>query len=189
MATINRFRVSNDLSTLELTISTTVGNTITSLVLWTHENFKDPDRSRDLSSFLTGSSNIETITLTAAQVGETMLESIYFIEAVSSDAPDTPQLGIAVDFTRFQICITEILCRVAVQTIYNDNEIHKAITYNMYIESLRNTILEGRYRLSIGFFNNLNRVCQSECKACCDLTEIAKKGLGFSILNNELILY
>lgn len=189
MATITSFRVTNDLANLQIVISAPVGETITSLVLWTHENFKNPTESRDLSSFLTGTGNVETLTLTATQVGESMLESIYFIEAVSSDTPNTPQLGVAVDFTRFQICITEILCRVAVQTIYNDNEIQKAITYNMYIESLRNTLLEGRYRLSIGFFNNLNRVCQPECKACCDLTEIAKKGLGFSVLNNELILY
>ena len=189
MAIINNFRVTNDLANLNLTVSTTTGNTITSLTLWTADTFKDAAQGINLTSLLTGVGNVETLVIPAATVGVTSLTSIYFVEVTTSVPNEDPTLGVTVDFTRFQICITDLLCRVAAQPIQTDNELHKALTYDMYIDSLRYTLLERKYRLAIGFFKNLDRVCNSECKICCDLSELARRGLGFSTVNNELILF
>lgn len=195
MVQIQVFQVNQNRTQLDVTVKTTAGNTIQTVTLWNQDTFKNYPLALDFTNKLTQISNTETFTISADEISESILDGIYFIE-ITDDSTSQEcagcsniALGVATDFTRFQFCIMKILCGIEAQCVGCDNELHKALTYKLYIDGLRNSLQLGNFNTAITFWKNLNRNCSSKCTECSNLSFIAKKGLGFQTLNNSLILY
>lgn len=195
MVQINIFKVNHNRTQLDIKLTTSTGNTIQSVKLWTQDTFKDYSQALDFTSKLSQTGNIETFTISANEINETILTGIYFIEVTDDSSPsecstcNNTEMGVATDFARFQYCILAILCKLEEQCIGCNNELHKALTMKLYIEGMRNSLMLGNFTTAITFWKNLNRSCKSKCVECNNLDIIAKKGLGFQTLNNQLTLY
>lgn len=195
MVEITVFRVNNQEDKLEITMNTQIDETIQELRLWTQDTFKNYELAIDLSSKLVQSSNTEILTITASEISEESLTGIYFIEAVDSTESEecigcsNTVLGVASDFSRFQYCITEYLCKLKIDCPDCNKELGHALTLKLYIDGMKNSLQLGKFNVAIMFWRNLNVVCKSNCVQCDKISYITKKGLGFQTLNNDLILY
>ena len=58
MISINILKITNDRQTINVSVETSVGNTIDSAKLWTDSTFKDYTKAIDISSKLEGVNNI-----------------------------------------------------------------------------------------------------------------------------------
>ena len=76
---VTKFLVSNDLASIDLDVNVTVGQTVTQLLLWTEATYKDPSKSIDLSSLIVGSSEVESLTISASNAGVSSFTGIYFL--------------------------------------------------------------------------------------------------------------
>jgi hypothetical protein len=196
MAYISVFKVNQEGSALDLVVSADEGETIDSIMLWTQNTFKDYTQALDFSSKLSGLTNNESITILASEIGETQLNGIYFVEAIDSSTPEpgcnecsNTVLGVATDFSRFAYCIIEFLCKMEECCGDCNHELNKALTMKLYMDGLRNTLQLGNFTTAIKFWENLNRACDPVCKECGALDNVAKKGLGFQTLGNQILLY
>lgn len=196
MVYINTFNVNQAADALNVIVATDTGETITDVKLWTQDTFKDYTQALDFTSKLSQTTNTETFTISASEIGESKLTGIYFIEITDStpeegecDGCSNIQLGVATDFTRFVYCITEYLC--ALESCCGDcnQELNKALTMNLYINNLRNSLQLGNFTTAITFWKNLSRACPGECTECGELEGVARAGLGFQTLGNNLLLY
>lgn len=194
MAYINTFKITNNATQLEVALTANAGETFNQVLLWTEETFKDYSQAINFSSKLSGVGEEESFIITAAEIEETVLDGIYFIEVTDTSIPGSScescqntALGVATDFARFSYCITEYLCGMDINCA--DSRLLKAITMKMYIDGLRNSLQLGNFITAIKFWNNLDRACSNSCTTCTNkLSELAKKGLGFQTLGNEIIL-
>lgn len=197
MAYFDVFKVNQAADALNVKISTSVGNVFTEVRLWTQDTFKDYTQAIDLSDKLLGTSNVEIFNILPSDIGESApLTGIYFLEVVDDTTPgecngcNDTELGVATDFARFAFCLVELLCSIEDGKCYNCNEeLNRALTMKLYIDSMRNALQLGNFTLAIKFWKNLNRVCKSECTECCSISAVEKKGLGFQTIGNNLILY
>jgi len=194
MAFIDIFKIANNAKELQVTATAPQGSNFTQVLLWTEDTYKDYTQALDFTSKLDGTSTTETFTIEASELSESTLDGIYFIEMVDNSTPSSScagcsntVLGVATDFSRFNNCIVEYLCKVDIEC--NNEYLHKAVTMKMYIDGLRNSLQLGNFTTAIQFWKNLNRSCEDVCKTCSNtLSELAKKGLGFQTLAGELIL-
>lgn len=195
-AYISVFKVNQDGSELDVVVSTDAGETIQEVRLWTQDTFKDYTQALDFSSKLSQTTNNETFTILDTEVGESPLNGIYWLEVVDSTTPDpgctecsNTALGVATDFSRFSYCIIDILCKIEQCCGDCNHELQQALTMNLYINGLRNSLQLGNFTTAISFWKNLNRACDPVCTECGTLDNVAKKGLGFQTLGNNLLLY
>ena len=198
MAYLETFRISSDGKQMTITVKPDIGSTLTNARLWTQDNYKSISNYHDLTYLLEDLeiSQGTTITLVPSDIGKSIFDDLYFVE-FQDDAGTIspcngcagPAFGVSVDFARFSFCLLEYLCSIDPQCATCDIELHKALTIKLYIDGLRNSIQLGKFTTAITFWKNLNRACSTQCVECCDLSGIAKKGLGFHTLGGELILY
>jgi len=196
MAYISLFKVDQDGQNLTLTVQPASGSVLTSLLLWTQSTYKDYSKAVDLTSLISGSGS-QTITISSAQISESFLSGVYFIEVTDNSTPPSScdtcsnvELGVATDFSRFSYCLANYLCEVDLNCANCDNNLSTALTMKMYIDGLRDSLQLGNFTTALSFWANLNRFCSGECTECgTTLSDAARKGLGFQTLGNELILY
>lgn len=188
MITINNFNISTDGKNLNVSVSASATYKIISVKLWNQSTYKDYTQAVDFTSKLAGTSENEIFTINASEVGETDLEGIYWIEFETDELGISPELGVATNLTRFYYCISEMLCAIQDPCVPNNVPLFNVLTSNLYIDSLRNSLILTHYTQAIMFWKNLNRLCKVSCKTCCDVSSVTQAGLGFATINNELIL-
>ena len=199
MAYISIFKVSQNGKELELTVQPSSGSTFTELLLWTQDTYKDYSQAIDLTSHLDTStvSVSQTITISNSDVGESFLSGIYFIEISDNSTPSSTcntcsntELGVATDLSRFSYCLAQYLCDIDLSCANCDANLSTALTMKMYIDNLRDSLQLGNFTTAIQFWANLDKFCSGSCVECgTSLSDVARKGLGFQTLGNELILY
>lgn len=188
MITINNFNISTDGKTLNVSVSAEATFIITTAKLWTQDTFKDYTQSVDFTSKLVQTSENEIFTIDTSELGITELDGIYWME-FETDEPDVnPELGVTTNLTRFYYCISEMLCAIQDPCVTNNMPLFNVLTANLYIDSLRNSIILTQYTAAIMFWKNLNRMCKISCKTCCEISAVTQAGLGFATINNELII-
>ena len=84
MILINQLEIQNNGDNIYLDVETNIGSTITSILLWNLNTFKDYTQAIDLSDKIIGTSNIEQIEVTADELDIIKFEDIWFVEITSS---------------------------------------------------------------------------------------------------------
>lgn len=160
---ITNFKIKEDKTQLNLTI--TNASTITSLLLWKDDTYKDYAKAIDLTSKLTGS-NTENIIITPSDLTERYFSGIYFIEASNNELV---AFEFSYDLTRYKECIINKIRNLA--AISNCDDCLKSqnipvINAESIFRGL-NYALESRYINEIlQFTRALNKYCDDDCKGC-----------------------
>ena len=204
MISINILKITNDRSTINVSVETSVGNTIDSAKLWTYSTFKDYTKAIDISSKLEGINNKEVFSINIGDIGETgTFDGIYFIEftatnvvSIGNDCVDYDELislGVVANLGYFQECLLEDILKINYNTddVINSDEITNIINVKVLMDALCISIKFGYYQEAIDILNNLRKLCKSNtnCISCNDLnTPTFKTGLNFGILDDNIIL-
>lgn len=204
MISINILKIPSDRKTINVSVETSVGNTIDSAILWTDSTFKDYTKTIDLSNKLEGINNKEVFSIEIGDVNETdSFDGIYFIEFTATNVVsvgnsctnnnDFISLGVVANLGYFQECLLEDILKVNYNTedVLNSNEINKLINTKVLIDGLSISIKFGYYSEAIDLLNGLRKICKdnSQCISCNSLTTpIFNSGLNFGILDDNIIL-
>lgn len=202
MIVIKTLQVSSDRSQIDVAVQTSIGDVIQSVNLWTDATFKDASQAISFNNKLTGSSNIESFTIQASELGVTTLDGIYFIEFTTTnnslpeactECDDLTALGVTADLGYFQECLLDKILKLEYHMCDSSDNIllDKIFNIKMLIESLCISIKFGYYQNAIDSLNSLRALCDTskKCSQCKNLhTPTFKSGLNFGILGNNLIL-
>lgn len=199
MIRIDNFSVNNNNNALDVTVTTDIGETITSAILWTDATYKDYSKAIDLTTLLVQTSNMEAFSIPASTLGVTSLDGIYFIEfETSSEEEDdcdgcSNTLGVATSLLLFKSCLlNKILEYSPCETKQcNDNRCN-IINISLFLEAVMISLEFGYYGEAIDRLKALRKLCNisnGNCNSCKDLVDpIFKKGLNYGTLNGTLIL-
>lgn len=204
MISINILKITNDRQTINVSVETSVGNTINSARLWTDSTFKDYTKAIDISNKLEGINNKEVFSISIGDTNETgSFDGIYFIEFTATNIVSTGgacvdydeliSLGVVANLGYFQECLLTDILKINYNTddVINSDEITNIVNVKVLMDALCISIKFGYYQEAINVLNNLRKLCKSNtnCVSCNDLnTPTFKTGLNFGILDNNIIL-
>lgn len=178
MIKINNFQIIDNGDKLVVDVETNPGSSITSILLWNNENFKNEIPFKDLNYKIEAINNKEVFIVTASELGIDLFRDIYFIEVKSNyeneeDVCDTcgyPALGITYSFIEYYNCLLNYVLENKDSNCYNceSSYINKiAITINMLIDSIEKGIEAGYYNESINMLKELKKLCGiKNCDNC-----------------------
>lgn len=156
---ITSFKLSADKTTMNVTI--TDAASLTSLLLWTDNTYKDFTKAKDLSSKLTGSAT-ETITISPSDIGETFFDGLYYLES-----KDANQISIAAlaELRKYKECVVKKVlaldpcedCDRDLQEILNIDVTIKALEYAT--QFLAASAMQTMIKL-------LDKYCEGSCDTC-----------------------
>lgn len=166
--TVNTFIVSNDLSTIQLDVEVTSGQTVTELLLWDQDTYKDPAQSTDLSSLIVGSNNIESIEITASDAGVSSFSGIYFLQITTSE-PEAV-ITATLNLTQYYIVQAKLIANIDLSCLNCNGNFQNALLFDMYLEATKNSLILGRFQDAI---DNLEKLIitidTSDCDTCNDI--------------------
>ena len=170
--TVNKFAVSNDRATIELQITVGAGQTVTGLKLYTDRTYKNVSLAKDLSSKLSGASNVETLTLNSNDTGDSFQDGIYFIDITSSDSNDPIGAAATVSLTRYYGVTAKLLANVNLSCINCNENFQNAALLDLYVQGMSNALRLGRFRDAILFYNKINIFTEAACAECEDIAPV-----------------
>ena len=205
MIVINLLKISNDRTTMDVSVSTSAGETIESVSLWTDKSFKNYDAALDFTSKLAQTSEDEVFSITASEVDGDVFDGIFFLEFTTTDVtpPSTCTgcngqiaLGVVAEFTRFQECILEKVLKLNTcdGEIFGkggcgDSKTGDIINTKVILDALKYALQSGFYNEAITFKKQLDKFCTEKCWTCDDLTDPTYlSGLNYCTIDNTLIL-
>ncbi len=168
---ITKFLVANDLATIDLEVNVTVGQTVTEILLWTDKTYKDPSKSVDLSSLLAGTSEVESIEISASAAGVTSFDGIYFLQITTSE----PEVAMTATFnlTQYYVVQAKLIANIDLSCLNCNGNFQNALLFDLYLEATKNSLILGRFQDAITNLNNLIITLEtSDCDACKDRTPV-----------------
>ncbi len=170
--TVNNFAVNNDRTSIDLQITVGSGQTVTGLKLYTDRTYKNVSLARDLSSKLSGSTNVETLVLDINDTGDAKQDGIYFVEITSSDSSDSIGIVATVSLTRFYGVTAQLLANVNLSCMNCNENFQNASLLDLYVQGMSNGLRLGRFRDSILFYNKINIFAETACAECEDIAPV-----------------
>ena len=168
---VTKFLVATDLATIDLDVNITIGQTVTELLLWTDATYKDPSQSIDLSSLLAGASEVESITITAADAGLSSFTGIYFAQITTSE----PEALMTATFnlTQYYVVQAQLVANIDLSCLSCNGNFQNALLFDLYLEATKNSLILGRFKDAITYLNNLIITVEtSDCDACGNIESI-----------------
>lgn len=205
MITINNFTINNTETAINVSVTTDIGETISSALVWTDETFKDYSQAIDVSDLLSQTSNMESFSIPATTLGEVKLTGIYFIEFETTAEEDDSCAGcnnpvaIAASLNCYQDCLlNKVLKHNICDPCSCDNIECDIINTGMILDGLIRALQFGYYGEAIDLLASLKKLCNScndgceECNSCTDCGDLPtpsfKTGLNYGTLNGTLVL-
>ena len=193
MITINYLRINEDATQIDVTVSTTVGNTITQVLLWDIKTFKVYSQAIDLSHLLTGGSETETFSIPASELNLEYLSGIFFLEFKDSDSSSNSVLGVASNFIKYHECLLEKVLKIDLEGCIKksdncDNCNKNIFSLSTLINALTISIQHGFYEEAARISNVVEDMCDI-CYLCPDYKNTKLiNGLGFGTFDNSIRL-
>ncbi len=190
MITVNKFQIQNDSTELSIELTTELGSTITSVLLWNMNDFKDYTKAININSKLDQLDNTESFIVTATELDITSFDDVWFIEIQSDFIPDNncgefldPALAITYNLTPYYQCLLDKFLEIKIDDCKNCNESFTndfILTINLLIEMIEKGIEEGYYEQIIGMITKLKKLCSldkcnncgTKCSKCGTYTQI-----------------
>lgn len=177
MITINNFEIINNGSQLAIDVETSTGYSITSVLLWDMNSFKDYTLAINLGFKLENINNKEIFIVNANEIGILKFEDIYFIEVESNAPTETcstclvPALGITYSLLPYYACMLEYLSKNDIISCKDLNNKNLLVTISLLIDSVKTSIELGFYLQAISNVNKLKKLCSlHQCKNCHTVT-------------------
>lgn len=193
MIIINNFEIQNNGQNLALNVQTETGFTITSVLLWNMNNFKDYTRAINLDYKLEQTSNIESFVVTAEELSINKFEDIWFVEIQSnnqnlSSGPFNsifnfvfnsgntnittlePALGITYNLSPYYKCLLNKFFEHQKNPCVNCNDSfidEFVLSIGLTLDVIERSIEEGYYLQSIELIKKLKKFCSiTKCDNC-----------------------
>jgi hypothetical protein len=163
--TVNTFMVSNDMSSISLSMVVSSGHTVTELLLWNQDNYKNPSLSRDISSLLSGTTNTESFNITANDAGVSSFNGIYFLQ-IKTSQPEAIIVA-TLNLTQYYIVQAKLIANIDLSCLNCNGNFQNALLFDMYLEATKQSLVLGRFQDAI---DNLKKliitVDTSDCDEC-----------------------
>jgi hypothetical protein len=163
--------VSNDLSTISLDVDVTSGQTITQILLWDQDSYKDPSKSVDLSSLLSGSTNSEVFDITAANAKVANFKGIYLLQITTSE-PEAIIVA-TLNLTQYYIVQAKLIANIDLSCLNCNSNFQNSLLFDMYLEATKQSLVLGRFQDAI---DNLKKLIitidTSTCDDCNDIEAV-----------------
>jgi hypothetical protein len=162
---VTKFIVSNDLSTLDLEVSVEAGQTVTSLLLWNEDTYRDPLTSIDLSSKVVGTGNTEVISISAEEAEVGRFDGMYFL--LIKDSDENAVVVATFNLTQYYIIQAKLIANIDLSCLNCNANFQNALLFDMYLEATKQALLLGRFQDAI---DNLSKLIitidTSDCDEC-----------------------
>lgn len=195
MIHIELLKISQDQTNINVSVSTNVGDTITSFKGWKRTTFKDYNQAIDLTSKLSQTSETEVFQISIEDMGVTLFDDIYFFEITSSNienacqtCPGNTIIGITANFNKYQECLLNKVLNSSLETLNScDNNI---INVFILLENLKIAIQSGYFTEVITILNTLDVLCKSSNCTLCNTIKfpIYYTGLNYWTFDNQIVL-
>lgn len=175
MVLINNLEIQNNGDNIYLDVETNIGSTITSILLWNLNTFKDYTKAIDLSNKIIGSSNKELITITSDELDIIKFEDIWFVEVTSSfTTPEcntllSPALGITYNLNPYYNCLlNRFLTHTSNECNSNDIILDDiTMSISLLIDMIELGIEQGYYSQIIDLLAKVKKLCSiQKCNNC-----------------------
>jgi hypothetical protein len=178
MIAINNISISDNGLNLNVNVQTGVGFKITSMNLWTEDDYKDYSKKKPIVQ-VQGISNKEIFIASAASLGISSFNGIYFLE-IKSNEPEPnicetctqTKLVVVTNMNQYYSCITEMvlesdLCSSNFFSTEScdENNINKAMTASLLMDTITQCLELGQVIEAIDLLKKLKRVC-IKCNSC-----------------------
>lgn len=176
MVLINNLEIQNNGDNIYLDVETNIGSTITSILLWNLNTFKDYTQAIDLSDKIIGTSNIEQIEVTADELDIIKFEDIWFVEITSSYTdPECntlldPALGITYNLNPYYNCLLNRFLTQTTNECISSNEVlldDVTLSISLLIDMIEMGIEQGYYLQIIDLLAKVKKLCSlQKCNNC-----------------------
>lgn len=177
MILINDFKIINNGTQLAIDVETNVGSTISSLLLWKMDDFKDYSLAINLSDQLEQINEKEILVIDANTLGILKFEDILFIEIESTfvDVDEcaecqSPALGVTYNLSTYYSCLMAYLTELSRNECLTCNDTTAntmTITVNMLIDMVEKSLEIGYYVQAIDMIKKLKKLCSFKtCNSC-----------------------
>lgn len=176
MIYINNLKIINNSSQLSIDVQTNEGYFISSISLWTMDNFKNNNLKVDLSSYIEGVNNREVLIIDAQDIGLNTFEDIIFVEFESTyTTPEecitcqNPALGIVYNLAKYYQCLMDYLIDMESDNCLNCNKKSEntIVTINMLIDMVYKSLEAGYYDQAVNMIKKLKKLCSlKNCNSC-----------------------
>ena len=165
---VTRFMVTNNLLSIDLDVEINSGQTVTKLLLWDQNTYRDPSKSVNLTSLLSGSTNTESIVISASNAGVTKFDGMYFLQIETSDSEAV--VVATFNMTQYYTVQAKLIANIDLSCLNCNTNFQNALLFDLYLEATKQALLLGRYQDAI---ENLAKliitVDTSDCDACNDI--------------------
>jgi hypothetical protein len=165
---VTRFMVTNNLLSIDLDVEINSGQTVTKLLLWDQKTYRDPSKSVNLTSLLSGSTNTESIVISASNAGVTKFDGMYFLQIETSDSEAV--VVATFNMTQYYTVQAKLIANIDLSCLNCNTNFQNALLFDLYLEATKQALLLGRYQDAI---DNLAKliitVDTSDCDACNDI--------------------
>ena len=178
--TINNFEIINSGQQLAIDVETVTNYSITSILLWNIDTFKDYTLATNLNYKLENINNKEVFIIKASELNILKFEDIYFIEIETNAPTETcstclvPSLGITYNILPYYQCMLNQLLKAEINNCITCNDLQSKnllITINLLIDSIEKSLSLGYYLQAINSIKNLKKLCGLEnCTNCKPVT-------------------
>jgi hypothetical protein len=163
--------VSNDLSTIDLKVEVTAGQTVTELLLWDEASYRDPSKSKDLTSLLSGSTNVEDFAISVSNAGVASFTGMYFAQITTSDSEAS--VVATFNLTQYYTVQAKLIANIDLSCLNCNANFQNALLFDMYLEATKQALILGRYQDAIDNLANLIiTVDTSNCDDCNNIDPI-----------------
>lgn len=168
---ITKYTVSNDMSQLELDFALEAGSTVTSLKLWTNDNYKDPSQAVDITSLANATTANESLIITASNAGVSSFTGIYFIEIESSNSDAA--IVATINLTQYYVVLAKLIANIDLSCLNCNANFQNALLFDMYLQAVDQSLTWGRFQDAI---DNLSKLIisieTSECSECNEIEPV-----------------
>tara|TARA_R110000751_G_scaffold89462_1_gene176214 strand:+ start:3260 stop:3838 length:579 start_codon:yes stop_codon:yes gene_type:complete len=165
---VTRFMVTNNLLSIDLDVEINSGQTVTRLLLWDQKTYRDPSKSVNLTSLLSGSTNTESIVISASNAGVTKFDGMYFLQIETSNSEAV--VVATFNMTQYYTVQAKLIANIDLSCLNCNTNFQNALLFDLYLEATKQALLLGRYQDAI---DNLAKliitVDTSDCDACNDI--------------------
>ena len=165
---VTKFMVSNDLNTIDLDVEINSGQTVTKILVWDQDNYKDPSTATDLTSLSLGASNSESITISTSNMGKVRFDGMYFLQIETSD--EEAIVVATFNLTQYYTIQAKLIANIDLSCLSCNSNFQNALLFDLYLEATRQSLLLGRYQDAINNLSNLIiTIDTSSCDSCNDV--------------------
>lgn len=206
MIIINQLNIDALAENIVVDVATTVGNVFTSILIWTSDTFQNPSDAIDVSSYIVGIDETETISIPASALGTVKITGLYYIEFMTDEVPEegaccqdiNVRLALVSNFIKYHECVLNKLltaeiddCGIrsnACEDCQDCPGCNNVMSVQAYLDTLYIALRQGFYTEANDIIKILDTLCQV-CSSCPDLgNSILLAGGGFGVYNNALTL-